>query len=41
MARSRFGSPMPPGRTMFAGIGQCAGVEVHGAIDRLLATSGR
>ena len=29
------------GRTVFAGTGQCAGVEVHGAIERLLATSGR
>jgi len=31
----------PAGRTLFEGIGQCAGVEVHGAIDQLLATSGR
>jgi tocopherol cyclase len=29
------------GRTRFEGVGQCAGVEVHGAIDELLATSGR
>lgn len=29
------------GQTQFEGIGQCAGVEVHGAIDHLLATSGR
>ena len=29
------------GRTRFEGVGQCAGVEVHGAIDQLLATSGR
>ncbi len=31
----------PSGRTLFEGVGQCAGVEVHGAIDRLLATPGR
>ncbi len=29
------------GRARFEGVGQCAGVEVHGAIDELLATSGR
>ena len=29
------------GRVRFEGVGQCAGVEVHGAIDELLATSGR
>ena len=29
------------GRTRFEGVGQCAGVEVHGAIDQLLATPGR
>jgi tocopherol cyclase len=29
------------GRTRFEGVGQCAGVEVHGAVDQLLATSGR
>lgn len=29
------------GRTRFEGVGQCGGVEVHGAIDELLATSGR
>jgi hypothetical protein len=29
------------GRTLFEGIGECAGVEVHGAIDELLATPGR
>ena len=31
----------PSGRTRYEGVGQCAGVEVHGAIDQLLATSGR
>ena len=29
------------GATVFEGDGGCAGVEVHGQIDRLLATSGR
>ena len=29
------------GRTRFEGVGQCAGVEVHGAIGELLATAGR
>lgn len=29
------------GATLFEGTGQCAGVEVHGTIDRLLATPGR
>ncbi|MGB8020968.1 MAG: tocopherol cyclase family protein [Candidatus Nanopelagicales bacterium] len=29
------------GRTRFEGVGQCAGIEVHGSIDRLLATPGR
>jgi tocopherol cyclase len=29
------------GRTRFEGVGQCAGVEVHGAIDQLLAPAGR
>jgi tocopherol cyclase len=29
------------GRTVFEGSGQCAGVEVHGAIETLLATPGR
>jgi tocopherol cyclase len=31
----------PSGRRLFEGVGTCAGVEVHGAIDRLIATSGR
>ncbi len=31
----------PDGCTRFVGVGQFAGVEVHGRIDRLLATSGR
>ena len=31
----------PAGRTQFEGVGEWAGVEVHGAIDRLLATPGR
>ena len=31
----------PSGRSLFEGTGQCAGVEVHGEIDRLLATAGR
>jgi len=29
------------GRTLFEGTGRCAGVEVHGAIDRLISTPGR
>ena len=29
------------GALLFEGVGQCAGVEVHGTIDRLLATPGR
>lgn len=29
------------GSRFFTGVGHCAGVEVHGEIDRLLATSGR
>ena len=29
------------GRVLFSGEGRCAGVEVYGAIDQLLATSGR
>jgi hypothetical protein len=29
------------GRTLFRDVGECAGVEVHGAIDELLATPGR
>ena len=29
------------GRTRFDGVGECAGVEIHGALDRLLATPGR
>ena len=29
------------GATKYHGVGEVAGVEVHGAIDRLLATAGR
>ena len=29
------------GQTLFEGVGDCAGVEIHGALDRLLATPGR
>ena len=29
------------GATLFEGLGGCAGVEIHGAVDRLLATPGR
>jgi hypothetical protein len=29
------------GRVAFEGVGECAGLEVHGAIDRLVATPGR
>ena len=31
----------PGGSTAFEGVGRAAGIEVHGAIDRLLATPGR
>ena len=31
----------PKGAIAFEGVGRAAGIEVHGAIDRLLATPGR